>query len=325
MEIHQVRYFVAVSQHLNFTRAAEACNVTQPALTKAIQKLEYEFGGELIFRERQLTQLTELGKLVLPMLENMLAAADAARSSARDFKHKVVAPLRIGLSPCVSATLIVNLLAEISVVVPGLQVELVETAPRDIARCLLDGELSAAFAGNTDVTANRIDRWPLFEERFVVLMPTDCPLARLPMAPISALKDQVWLERAGCDALQILWRGWFPGEADPRIHHRGRQEAHLHQMVAAGLGLLISPDHGPLAPGLSARPIERERLTHKVELMVIAGRQYTPALDALVKVSRSCDWGKALRQFPPFMPGKWDTLAAARDRSAAQHEMRAVA
>ena len=68
MELHQVRYFVALARSMNFTRAAEHCNVTQPALTKAIQKLEYELGGPLVFRERQLSQLTDLGKLMLPML-----------------------------------------------------------------------------------------------------------------------------------------------------------------------------------------------------------------------------------------------------------------
>ena len=58
MELHQVRYFVALARSMNFTRAAEQCNVTQPALTKTIQKLEYKLGGPLV-RERQLTQLTD--------------------------------------------------------------------------------------------------------------------------------------------------------------------------------------------------------------------------------------------------------------------------
>ena len=74
MELHQVRYFLAVANTLNFTRAAEMCNVTQPALTKGVQKLEHELGGALLYRERQLTHLTELGKAVLPMLERALAS-----------------------------------------------------------------------------------------------------------------------------------------------------------------------------------------------------------------------------------------------------------
>jgi DNA-binding transcriptional LysR family regulator len=71
MEMHQIRYFLAVCETLNFTRAAEQCNVTQPALTRAIQKLEEELGGLLFRRERHLTHLTDLGRLVRPQLEQV--------------------------------------------------------------------------------------------------------------------------------------------------------------------------------------------------------------------------------------------------------------
>ena len=91
MELHQIRYFLALTRSMNFTRAAEQCNVTQPALTKAIQKLEHELGGALVHRERHLTQLTDLGKLVLPMLERSFAAAESVRNSADEFRRRKIA------------------------------------------------------------------------------------------------------------------------------------------------------------------------------------------------------------------------------------------
>jgi DNA-binding transcriptional LysR family regulator len=91
MELHQIRYFLAVASTLNFTRAAEQCNVTQPALTKGVQKLEQELGGQLIYRERRLTQLTDLGKEVLPMLERTMTSAEAVRRRAQEFQRKDVA------------------------------------------------------------------------------------------------------------------------------------------------------------------------------------------------------------------------------------------
>ena len=86
MQLYQVRYFLALARTLNFTRAAEQCNVTQPALTKAVQKLEQELGGALIHRERHLTQLTELGKMILPTLEKIFAAAEAVRLQAQGYQ-----------------------------------------------------------------------------------------------------------------------------------------------------------------------------------------------------------------------------------------------
>src|SRR3569623_790767 len=97
MELHQIRYFLAVDDMLNFTRAAERCNVTQPALTRAIQKLEDELGGQLLRRERGLTHLTDLGQMMVPHLEQVLAGSEAARSTARGLLKLEQAALRLGV------------------------------------------------------------------------------------------------------------------------------------------------------------------------------------------------------------------------------------
>jgi LysR family hydrogen peroxide-inducible transcriptional activator len=82
MELTQVRYFITLCRTLNFTRAAEQCSISQSAFTRSIQRLEDEFGGLLLFRERSHTQLTELGRAIRPHFEAMLHAADAARALA---------------------------------------------------------------------------------------------------------------------------------------------------------------------------------------------------------------------------------------------------
>src|ERR1700749_3409051 len=132
MELHQIRYFLDLASSLNFTRAAEQCNVTQPALTKAVQKLEQELGGVLIHSERQLTQLTDLGKLVLPMLERAYAAAASVRASAEEFQRKEIPPVKIAIGSCVSTAIIEQPLVEITRFMPGLQVELVEAQTQDV-------------------------------------------------------------------------------------------------------------------------------------------------------------------------------------------------
>ena len=87
MEMHQVRYFLAVARELNFTRAAESCNVAQPSLTRAIKQLEDELGGELFRRERSLSHLTELGQRMLPMLRQCYDSALNAKSLAQSIKR----------------------------------------------------------------------------------------------------------------------------------------------------------------------------------------------------------------------------------------------
>ena len=89
MELHQIRYFLAVSSTLNFTRAAEECHVSQPSLTRAIKKLEDELGEELFRRERSRTHLTELGRVMVPFLQQSLDSAMAAKAHAQSYgRHR---------------------------------------------------------------------------------------------------------------------------------------------------------------------------------------------------------------------------------------------
>src|SRR5258708_38073630 len=97
MEMHQVRYFLAVAQELNFSRAAEICNVTQPSLSRAIQQLEGELGGPLFHRERHLTHLTDLGHMGLPHLETVYNAAAHAQKLAQDLITFKKVPLKLAI------------------------------------------------------------------------------------------------------------------------------------------------------------------------------------------------------------------------------------
>jgi DNA-binding transcriptional LysR family regulator len=289
MELHQVRYFLAVVSTLNFTRAAEQCNVTQPALTKGVQKLEQELGGELIYRERQLTQLTDLGKEVVPMLARTLASAEAVRRRAREFQRKEVAPLRIGLAPSISVSLVLDPIAEISKLVPGLHVELREGAAEKLVDLLLEGEINVAMVGDVQDMPARIDVWPLFEESYVaVLVPTH-QLANRSSIGIDDLRETVLLERAGCDVAPKIQRSYFP-EEPPRLRHCSGHDLHLQHMAAAGLGVILAPEHMPRLPTLMTIPLEGDLVSREVRLLAVQGRRYSPAMEAFIKVVRLRDW-----------------------------------
>ena len=97
MEMQQVRYFVALCETLNFTRAAERCNVTQPALSRAIQQLEDEVGGLLFRRERNLTHITDLGALLRPRFQQVVDELSGVRVEASKFLCLSDASLKVGV------------------------------------------------------------------------------------------------------------------------------------------------------------------------------------------------------------------------------------
>jgi DNA-binding transcriptional LysR family regulator len=295
MELHQIKYFLAVADTFNFTRAAEQCNVTQPALTKALQKLETELGGQLIHRERQLTHLTDLGKLVLPMLRRTYGAAEAARSSAKKYQRKEVAALKLALAWRVPAWIVAEPLTKVSQFMPGLQVELVEGAPEALADMLLSGTVNAAIGDNEiNDLPERIDSWPLFTENLAVLAGQGSAVASMAEVPIDVLERSTWVERAGCEGFSKLCRSILPEHPVPRVGHWGGNLDHLQHMVSAGLGLMLWPEHAPHIAGVVTLPIAGRPLRHTVRLLVVAGRPYSPALGAFVKVARVHDWNGAM-------------------------------
>src|SRR5947199_7871955 len=113
MEMHQVRYFLATVSELNFTKAAEKCNVTQPSLTRAIKQLEGELGGDLFRRERPQAQLTELGERMLPLLRQCYESALGARSLASTIKSGELGSLRLALSRTIAPALATSHLIEL--------------------------------------------------------------------------------------------------------------------------------------------------------------------------------------------------------------------
>ena len=183
----------------------------------------------MIYRERELTQLTDLGKEVLPILARTLASAQAVRRRAQEFQRKEVAPLKIGLAPSISASLVLDLIAEIAKFVPGLRVELREGAAEKLVDLLLEGEINAAMVGDVQDIPARIDDWSLFEERYVALLAPTHRLANRPSIGIDDLRETVLLERAGCDVAPKILRSYF-SEEPPRLGHRSGHDLHLQHM-----------------------------------------------------------------------------------------------
>src|SRR5215475_2004872 len=113
MEMHQIRYFLAAARTLNFTQAADECHVAQPSLSRAIRNLEEELGGDLFRRERSLSHLTALGKLMLPALTQAYESALSAKALAASYKTGTSAPLRLALSHTINLALLVAGLTEL--------------------------------------------------------------------------------------------------------------------------------------------------------------------------------------------------------------------
>jgi DNA-binding transcriptional LysR family regulator len=158
MEMHQIRYFLAVADELNFTRAAEKCNVAQPSLTRAIKLLEEELGGPLFHRERANTHLSELGRKVRPSLEAVLAESTRAKQLAKDYKALNKTVLKLGVMCTIAPDRLVDMITAVRTRHPGIELELVDAGARELNDCLLNGDLEPVLSQPHELRVPRLRR-----------------------------------------------------------------------------------------------------------------------------------------------------------------------
>jgi DNA-binding transcriptional LysR family regulator len=295
MEFNQVRYFLTLAEALNFTRAAEQCHVTQPALTRAIQKLEEELGGLLFYRERSLTQLTELGQLMRPLLEQASMAAQSAREQALAFKRREHAPLRLGLDHSVPAAVLTPVLSELAARIKGFELVMRQYSTPEISRLLLEGECDAGIVVASDMVPDRLNRWPLFEEELVVLCPASHRFTALGGIPLADLAAERILRREvpDCAIAAALEARCVAAGVSLQVQHSGSQEDHLHEMVKAALGVAVAGACQPVPSGLVARRIVLDPpLSRTVLLTAAPGRQHGAGVSGFLKLARARDWAE---------------------------------
>ncbi len=290
MEMHQVRYFLAVARELNFTRAAEHCNVAQPSLTRAIKQLEDELGGELFRRERNLSHLTEFGQRMLPLLQQCYDSALSAKELASSFKKGAIAPLSIALSTATDMGLILTELRELVRAFKGLELRFFRGPAHDVVSYLKKGEAEVAVAGPLGETWDRLDAWPLFTEHFKLAVSKLRPIANKKTIAPSNLKDERILLRTYCELDGELQDFLGRHDLQSAIGHKIVSEQDLLTFVEADLGVGIVPDSTQMPDNVVLIPIDTLELKRTIYAYGVAGRQRSPAATALIKLLRAEDW-----------------------------------
>lgn len=240
MELHQLRYVVAVAETGNFTRAAERSNVTQPSLSQQVINLEQEVGHKLFHRLGRKAVLTEAGVAFLERARRILFEVENAAKELSD-NPALERRITIGAVQTVMPYLVLPLLVRCREQLPNLSIDAREDFRSDLVRAVLEGELDLAVVP-LPVDDHRLSIEPILTEPLLLVVGKDHSIARRSEININEIAEESFISMGSSSTLAEQIRIFFGGHNfAPRIAYRCAQVRTVKQLVRNGLGISILP------------------------------------------------------------------------------------
>jgi LysR family hydrogen peroxide-inducible transcriptional activator len=241
MNLRALQYFVKLADLRHFSKAAEACHVSQPTLSTQIRKLEEELAVQLVERSPKNIMLTPVGQEIAERARLVLSDIDQIKAVARRSGNPADGVLRLGLFPTLAPYLLPHVVPALRKRYPNLRLQMAEEKTDDILRMLRQGELDAALLA-LPIPSEGLEVEVLFVEPFVLALPGGHPLADLKHITTSDLEgaELLLLEEGHClrdHALEVC----SLANAHERVDFHATSMETLRQMVAADVGITLMP------------------------------------------------------------------------------------
>ena len=242
MELHQLRYFLAVAKNGNFSRAAEQCHVAQPSLSQQIQKLEEELGEKLFNRLKRCAVLTAAGEALLPRATRIVNEVEAARHDVADASDLVRGSVSIGILPTIAPYLLPRVLLLVANEYPGISIMVHEEPTAQLLRMAGACEIDLAIV-SLPIHDDRFVIESLLEEELLLAVPPDHRLARKRSIHLSDLEGErfILMKEGHCLSDQTL-RFCERQDMSPSIAFRSAQLETIQALVTAGVGVSLIPE-----------------------------------------------------------------------------------
>lgn len=241
MEMQQLRYVVAVARTGNFSRAAEACHVSQPSLSQQIIKLEEELGERLFDRMKREALLTAAGQTFLRRALRILEEADAAQREVRESRDLMRGVLSVGVLPTIAPYLLPEMILRFSAKYPGVELLVHEDTTARLVPMLLSYEIDFAIA-SLPLDDDRLEVQHLFTEDLLLALPPGHSLSGKKTVSMNDLADQrlIVMKPGHCLGDQVQQFCAASGTR-PVVSFRSAQLETIQALVRTGFGLSLIP------------------------------------------------------------------------------------
>jgi LysR family hydrogen peroxide-inducible transcriptional activator len=286
MELHQLRYFLAVARTRNFSRAAEQCHVAQPSLSQQIMKLEGELEERLFERTKRAVSLTPAGELFRQHAERVIEALEQARDSVRDVRGLMHGRVVLGALPTIAPYYLPKRMRKFAAQYPGVELVVHEDTTAQLVQAVLAKEIDLALV-SLPVERRGLVAEEFFHEPLLAALPAKHPLARRSGLKLEDLECEAFIlmKEGHCLAGQALQFCRLKGFA-PRVSFRSAQIETVLAFVAAGSGVSMVPGMARAQHGRDVvyRPIAG--VTRSIGIIHRESRPLTRAAQAVVEFLR---------------------------------------
>ena len=299
MELHQLRYFLAVARTKNFSRAAEQCHVAQPSLSQQIMKLEDELGERLFERTKREVSLTPAGDLLRVHAERVLQEVELARDGVREFRGLVRGRVVLGVLPTVAPYFLPQRLRAFSSRFPAVEVVVHEDTTDQLAAAVLAKEVDLALV-SLPVERVGLAAEEFFDEKLLVALPAGHALAKRSRLTFDDLEREAFIlmKEGHCLSGQALQFCRINGFA-PQISFRSAQIETVLAFVAKGWGVSVVPEMACTRPMRGVRFRTLAGMTRSIGIIYRKARPLSHASRALVDFLRDAAEGEPLKPARP--------------------------
>ena len=238
--LRQLRYFNALARQGHFGRAAEACAISQPALSMQIKDLEDALGGVLLERSPRQVALTTFGEEAAPRVRDILRLVDELEDLARASRDRLAGRLRIGMIPTIAPYLLPEVIGNLTRMHPELDIHVRETLTPKLIEELADGRLDTAIVA-LPVSEPPLVEVALFSEHFLLVRPGEDEGKPMPSSKMLRTMRLLLLEEGHCFRDQAL-SFCNMQSSPPREVLDASSLSTLVQMVSAGIGVTLIPE-----------------------------------------------------------------------------------
>ena len=238
--MRQLRYFDALARHGHFGRAAEACAISQPALSMQIKEMEEALGGVLLERSARQIALTSFGEELLHRVRDILRSVDELGDFARATRDRLAGRLRVGMIPTIAPYLLPKVIENLARLHPELDIHVRETLTHKLVKEVAEGRLDTAIVA-LPVSEPSLTEIALFKEAFLLVRPGEQEGTPVPSRQMLREMKLLLLEEGHCFRDQALSFCNMQA-APPREVLDASSLSTLVQMVGAGIGVTLIPE-----------------------------------------------------------------------------------